>query len=586
MKFSSLKTAFSFVLRYPKIILFTFFFLSAFLPKLLVPGFATADDPYYHVTQAHMYSSEQTLTYPEFSDFIRYEADLWWLYHITMSWFTSSDPDVDTQSLILSSKFYHSLCAAFFFVIFFAVTRRYLEVVRDSKFYSSLRIGELPSVNPTSLSLFAVVTLFLFANDFTIRILVFERPHILIIAFTLIAFLAIIDRKPLVIFLCGVLAALTYSFSVFVLLPALGLLLAWLCLERNQATFKTAIMPLFLGILGLGVGAWLHPDSYGYFHNGFLMISFAIFQTLFGWALADLRTLTMPAEMLFLYDPPTLFLMFVLFVLMFVYVFAIKRKSSIELSYDERHGKLLLFTPFGIGIIFILIQIFIPRAIEYSVPFSFMAIAGIVGYVVYPYLKTQHQTLSHKAGEIADYYRKLIAGLLEIGQDERFQKLVATCVALAVLLGPIFFATNILVDYKHDPNYYQAAATYLKTEPGALVLTASFDLYPQLIFHNHTTKYTSGFDPRFMFTYNQELALTIDKLWAIKPECLGYYYCPKEALPLDYFEYLKSFGVTHVLINEKNTPPYVVERITQNSNFSLTFTDEQKPYIKIYKLQQ
>ncbi len=559
-------------------------FVSTLVPKLFLDGLSTSDDPYYHAAHAAAYYFGEPLILPQFSPLATHPTDPWYLYHWGMVPFIAMFASQGAPGVLLASKIYHAVLATGMFALFFVIVRSTATALIP--LYEELLARTVPRAvppdafaRPQSVAIGSVVFLFLYdlgsVSDFIHRTLTLDRPHVVMIGLVLVAFWALVHRRVWTMLAVSGVAALTYSISVLILLPVCAALAWWLLGMRTSAIGIPTLYLSSASIAGIALGIAIHPQSMNYISSGILMHVYAVYHSFTWWVSDATGRVSPPSEMFLLQSPPTLLQLCAcgcgVFVMYLLYRY--RRRSE--------HPWLLLIvmTASGIGLFFTFVQIFIPRATEYSIPFLALTTACTLGFTVVPVLRVTHRTLLKRGGEIGDLYRNAAAAMLSVSADTRLRVTVGSMALILTLTVPLLMHGSILAKkVPHDYTRYAEVTEYLSAQPDHLLLTDRFDLYPQLVFLAPHNKYATGMDSRFIGLYDQTLASDVAAFWN-KDTCTSST-CEIPSIP----ESFRTHHITHVLIDANTVGKPYADAIAISPEFQLVLTDSRNPEVLLYEI--
>jgi hypothetical protein len=554
-------------------------FIGTLVPKLFTTGFLNGDDPYYHTAHSLAYATGASLAFPAFSPLAIHPADPWFLYHVGMVPFVWLGQSFGDGGIFIAAEVYHAVLVTVFFVTFFLVVRslavamlpvsravieKGMKLVIDASLFPS----------PQSVAIVATTLAFLTTQQFVFRTIVIERPHIVMMTLTLAACWAILHGRTWSTVVIAAMAALSYSISVLILLPIAAMAVLWLLYDRSRPLGIAFGRALVATIAGLIIGIMLHPEPYGYLVNGILIHLYAVGHALVWWA-DSANTATPPAEMFLLRHPPSIIQIGMAAMIGFAIV---RMFANRTVAYTIPAFVFLVMG--SIGVFFTAVQVVIPRAVEYAVPFTTATFTIMAMYGAWPVIRYSHYTLTNRNGEIGDCYRHVTDRAREIVTDRRIQNLWVLFSVTALVGGPLLLHIAMYRNAETaDYTRYRDVAAHLQMIPHHLVLTERFDMYPQLIFHGPSNRYSTGMDSRFIDLYDEILAHDVRTFWqgdqCVTPSCEA-----DKAVPASFYEH----GITHVLVDEAKADATIAAFITSSEAFTRVYTDSRYPEVQLYEL--
>ncbi len=559
-------------------------FVSILLPKISQPTLSSPLDPYYHHAHSLSYIHGDVFNYPVFSLVNVYQTDLWFLYHLAIA-VSVVVAEFFAINSILANKIFHAALGAGVFLMIYLTARELAR--RVGEWHRTLIPGApyLHVLSAHTIGVLAVIFLFLpplHNMHFMYRILINERPHLIAIMLTLAVVIALLRRSIWWLVFIGILSALFYSFSPIILLPLFVLAgvvaLTW---KKTEMPRHTPFIALFTAVLGLGIGILLHPTSYGYFIAGVGQTTLAILHSLVVWTgWFGSSNVSAPVEMFISYQSKyNVMLLGSVALALFYLIILVHRKATLHYSRDANIFIMVLVT----GLLFTLIQIIIPRTVEYGLPFFACALAVIIGQLVWPIITGYHRTFNRRIGEIGDVYRKLTNEVKELVQDVRLKVALSTIAIIVILGAPVSISMALV--YKSDvfdDTRYAGLASYLATIEDPIVLTEYFHEYPLLIYSDSRLAITSGFDSRFIYFYDPELSNAITTFWGHT------YLCHIGTCDTDLgviTETLTENGITHILVLEEDLrEKTLLSKLQSSEQLTLVYSDEDDPSITLYQI--
>ncbi len=560
-------------------------FVSAVLPKLSYSTLSSEFDPYYHHAHSLTYTSGEPFMYPVFSLVNLYQTDLWFLYHLVLGQFMwlLSLLSVDA---ILANKIFHAFLGALVFMMIFIVAR---SLARALGTWQQTLLPSVPYATPLSaqtIGIFAVAFLMLaplHSTSFLYRVLSNERPHIFIIILTLAIVPILLHRRYWWLAIIGAIAALSYSFSFIILMPIVVLIGVWIVIRR-QSDMKWYVPTIAFGVamIGLGIGVLLHPTSYGYLVAGLGQTSYAVLSSLFSWTgLFGTSNVLPPGEMRFLPSEISFSFGILVSVLLMIGYLGIlfHRRAAVRYS----HEAVVFIAVLVIGLLFTMLQVAIPRAVEYGFPFLSCALAILVGQLLWPIVKGYSTVLREREGEFGDTYRSMSRAVADLSSDARLRKGMVALLIAVVFFAPLANSLVMTVEREiFNDIEYQGATQYLSTAPDHLLLIEYFHDYPTLIYTNPAVRVSVGFDSRFLHLYNPDLGNDITNFWGHTAAC-QLKTCAQP--PGIITERMKTSGITHILVDTKSVAEAALITYLEGSDdVRMVYRDDKYTNIILYEI--
>ena len=526
-------------------------------------------DVYYHAVHSQSYIDSFDITYPVFTYFSLYPADLWYAYHLLTAGayfignlFGTLTAEQATVGLHVFYTFILSAILLWFFKVLFN--------------YANDRTGKLTlGWYLTFLSILVIAF-----PHFTVRVFFYERPHVFMIGFVLLAMIAVLKQRYGWLFFLALLAPLTYSFSLFIFLPLVILFLGYVIETKRIQLNEELKKILFYTVSGFTMGILFHPNSIGYLINGLAFHTFAILQSATPGLPTQMGKLVVPDEMTFMRDVFPIFHSIVAFGLLIS--FDIKRHSFNKTSYSDLHRSAVLTGLLVMSLLLLAASIFVIRAIEYAIP---LAVATFI--VMWPMvgkeLKTAFSSVLTNTKSKTSRYLRVCINLFET-----FLSYLKRPITHFVLFILIVAATTkyLYLPYaeviKNGARNYSAAAEYLSSEAtdGEVIIQTQFATYPSLLRANPSLKIATGMDARMIYFYDPELSYLYAALLKTA-EC--YKECPytrEEALE----KLRERYEINHILVEESFLEEQMFEHFENDERYELVFIDENDDRIKIYKV--
>ncbi len=562
-------------------------FVSALLPKLTYSTLSSELDAYYHHAHSLTYATGETFQYPVFSLVNVHQTDLWFLYHFILGGFIKL-LQFGTIDPIVANKIFHALLATGVFVLIYLTAR---ELARALAPWHKNLFSDLPYSAPLTphvigmLSVAFILLAPLHNTAFLYRIVSNERPHVFAIILTLGVVLALLRGRYWWLLLIGAVSALSYSFSLIILLPILAFFGTQLIFYRyTRVPITTSLLAVLVSTAGIAVGTLLHPSSYGYLIAGLGQTSFAIGHSLFSWTgWFGPGTILAPAEMKFM--PSEISFGFGLMVCILIglaYLSVILYRQS---TYNFTLQSLVFYSSLLIGLSFTLLQVLIPRTVEYGLSFFTCTLAVIIGQLVWPHTVGYHQLFSSRVGELGDVYRKISHMIIDTISDNRLRLGFVLIGSLIIIFAPIANTTALmLLEKKFDDTMYKGITDYLSVIPNHTLLTEHFDVYPMLIYTSPKVAISTGLDSRFLHLYNPVLSDAVTLFWGHTLECRrGESVCTKTTGVLS--KTLTDNRITHILVNEESVDDAsFMTNLIANPDVRLVYRDERYSNLTLYEI--
>jgi len=534
---------------------FSLFFCLFSLIQFSSPNILSPDDAYRHIKEAWLIrnlgveKSVRNFPWLQCSIFKEHPGDPWFGYHLLLYPFTFGD-------LVFGAKLSSVFFASLLFLGFFWILKKF--EVKYTIFWTAL--------------------LFLASDSFNFRLLL-PRAYILSILFSFIGFYLIFQKKHLGIFILSFLYGFVTVESPLIIFIALALTL----LEFLK-TKKLDLRPLGFTVSGILAGLIFRPD----FPNNFYLISNQIFSVLF--LKLKRAPLDFGSELSYTFsgriiDNPLLFLNFALPLFWIVFVFLQKKQAKISplLLSLFFFSIFFAFLSFGVG----------GRFIEYWVPFSTLFSAVCFNNVLLPKISEIIKKIKELKGykivfspEKAGYFYQLIYRMLRrliLKFEEKFIKSLFLGVFLFLFLYLIFFRAMILYTEIEGLEFSEAklikeAAIWLRenTPPHSVVLNASWDLFPILLFYNHQNYYCNGMDPTFMYVKSPQ------NYWLWRNLAFRGLFCNEEKCDEEK-QKVSQENVREIIrfLKEKLNGDYIL--LTARNEKFIDFLNSSKDFEKVFK---
>lgn len=558
------------------IFLFFSFFLLFFVSHQFSVEFLSPADPYYHIKHAYTYWSGEEFLMPLYSTMNYEGADLYWLYHLAISPFTSGFNGENFETLIIGSEFAHSLIAVIFILVFFYIVK---DVLRR---YTKLLDGK----SIIYYSAIASIVLFFGNVGFSFRLFL-TRPHILAILFVLSSIYLLVREKYLMVFIASVVLTLFYSISFILLIPAFLYILCKIIYLKRGALRARLFLPIISVSSGLLAGILIHPQSFNYFYNGYFLHIKMIVDRLFSPILhgAELYSPTISGGDLFWLIPVEAALVYVVSQA----VLLLKNKNKHNITFPEFYFGILTF-------FFFIMFIFAVRALEYLVPVAILTILLLYINHLKPSFNRVYKIIKEESLQKLDTFREMIYGLfIDIFKHKSPFRKVMWIIIIAYFIASYGKLLFVMAEKPGFALIYRGASEYmeLNSEQGDLVFHQHFGNFPLLTFNNDTNRFMMGMGPTFTYAYDPPTYWRINHIANGEEPC-GTYKCSGDDIE-DVHEVLKNilrakfvFIDSEIYSGQENfkigDPHPLVIMLEKDPRFRKVYVDEEYPNIIIFKI--
>jgi hypothetical protein len=438
-----------------KIVGVFFFYSGIFLFFIYLKKVFFCVDPYYHAKHSLLISQTGNLSLVEpwlnfhFLNFA--PNDPWWAHHlITALVMKFLDPMI---SLKLVSAL---LVGAVFAVFYFVLTR--LQIKKPF-----------------------IWTFLYFSSSFLfLTRLILERPHLFAIAFMPLIFYLGFKKRYYSLFVLSVLYALFYNLIFY---PVFVVFLA--CTVDFIFSKKLDLKPFISTGSGILAGVLIHPDTLNYMYVATIHSFGVIFYKFSGVELG------IGGEV-----KPLLFkdLLKDNFLALGAYLVSI----AIFLNNREYFSKStvnFLWQTLAISAFWFVITLFVPRGVEYWMPFAWMFIA-----------------LSLSGYRNSSDYAIMNAVLSKIINLKILSFFIYGILAVIIVLNFAGIYRNLLIMNRNNPDIsFKEANEWLMANSGKneTVFFTNWSFWPRMFFYNDHNRYVHGMDPTFLYEYDKDLA----RLW-------------------------------------------------------------------------
>ncbi|MFH1286802.1 MAG: hypothetical protein ABII02_03560 [Candidatus Magasanikbacteria bacterium] len=349
---------------------------------------------------------------------------------------------------------------------------------------------------------------FLSSTIFSFRILL-GRPFVISIALMIAGFYLLSKKRYVWAFFFSVLYILMYNFIAPFLL--LSLLFSISIYYEKKIVDLRPIISVFGGVL---LGLILHPQTIGYTHV-ILVHTFEIFYL-------KLAGITLPSgSELATMSFSTIMLGNIITVTLFLFFSSLALYLHSEKKLDGDSFVLLTFCSLSL-----VATVLVPRMVEYWVPMTFLL-------SVYVFVQASKY----------DVFKV-------INNQSKRRKNIPTLLILAILTffcskNLVIFYNNIAVgDLEKKKEFYEATDELSSiVSKGKTVFLTNWSSFAPLFFENSDIQYIAGFDPVFMYNYDQHL------YWTWYNLILRGLYCPQREACMDLSTMHQINAVQHAVHN-------------------------------------
>lgn len=510
-------------------LVFLVFFVLFLIIHLLINGFTSLDDPYYHAKHALLIaqSGQLNLVEPwlEFHFFNYAPTDPWWGFHLGLALF------IHLFGLFLGVKIFASLLGALVFLVFYLI------------------------LNNLSIKYPLVWTWLLFSASsvFTYRLFL-ERPHLLSMIVLPLALLLLIKGRNFGLFALSLFYALCYDLAPMIILAAL----IYSAVEA-QANRRINLRPLIASAGGILIGIIIHPESLNYLYIIFMQLWQTFFLKFTG---IDLGIGSESQLMDFSGFVSSNFLVLLFYVAAVVLFLALRKYNQNKVSGNF----LFLYSGF-----WFLVTLAVPRGVEYWLPSVVLFIALVFNNF-------------WSTAEFNQIWHWLAKKL-------NFKVFIFFLLSLAVLIifNNLSNAFSLIYQTKSlDYQSFEQANFWLKshTKEDSIIFYNNWGMWPLMFFHNNHNRYIHGIDPTFLYEYDHKL------FWLWKNISYYGLYCDRQeicldASPRDNARLIKmaikeKFQADYILLPNNQDQPLAKFLISDKKNFLKVFNNEK---VLIYKLK-
>jgi len=517
--------------KYAPVFVFILFFSVSFTILFSSPNLLSSNDPFHLIHQAHAIWNNTHANLPILSTLQTMHPNSWYAFQLYLAPFVGMLENAGKIGLIHGAKVGHALLLSTFFTAFYFIFKHVLVSAADRAKDWDLK----------SLGIFFTVVLFGISPLFSFRLFML-RPHIFAIPLAVFAVWLLLEERWVSLFFTAAIFTFIYSASFLLLIPLVLYTTTKLFYIYKSNEKGTAFTPLFAGISGLGFGILLHPNPLAYLYNAYFVHVSSI-GARFLWDFPVGAELFSPA-----FSNAEWVWLFPLVFAGGLYIIKTIDTKEIPERLHFKKGFLLVLSVF-----YLLLSVFVGRAIEYALPFGLIFLAVVFVDDVYPLWK--------RFINIPSTLQQDYPGIARTIQDFRkdFTKADTTFLqnSLVTVVGVIFATSAVAIgvqQYKSDSPYtYQLAAEYIKNHSsnGDIVFHPNWSDYSQLVFFNKKSDYIMGMDP--MFTYWHDT----DRYWLWYHLSYSQYVCNKptctEKNAQNPYSVIKdSFNAKFVFITEEN----------------------------------
>ena len=566
----------NFLRSIPKAPVFLTLLFTAFIAAIKYPFdfFWSAYDANYHAVHSQSYFENFEITYPAFTYLSQYPADLWYLYHLLIGalYFGGNNFFALTADQALMTA--HIIFAAFLCgVIFWFLNTLF-------KFMHS----EIKTLAPAWYGILLLAFSLGFPM-FTFRMFFVERPHVLMVALTLIAFISVIRKQYFWLFTVSILAPLSYSFSLFIFLPLVTVIIGWLITVKKLKSCTEIDKTIFSTIAGFSIGVVLHPNSVGYLINGLGFHSFAIAQSMLWMWPTQVSKLIIPEEMQLLQiELPIFYSLLGAGLLLALDIYRRRVKEGKDVKEGETYRAAVFTGMIVMSLLLLFASLFVSRAMEYALPLALVTFLTTI-----PFIGSEIKTLSEnvvnnansKIGKFFRWARNLGTFLLV----KLWFRMILVLVFVFVVSGSIRYGyLPVAEEVRSSSVDYSQAALYLQenTTKDEVVLQANFFTYPQLLKTSPELNYSIGMDARMIYFYDPKLSYLYNSVFR-SGEC--YKECPYT--PEEGLRELRSrYEINYVVFDTEFMEEQMYEFFEDTNRFELVFSNSSDDRIRIYKILQ
>lgn len=431
------------------------------------------DDPYYHAKHSDLIaqSGKMYLVQPwaPFHFLSTAPVDPYFLHHAVTALVIRI-----VENPILASKIIAAIQASLVFTVFFLILKS--ERIQKPLLWTGL--------------------FFISSAAFFARMLL-ERPFVISIVFLLLIYWGIRKKQFLFLIITSALYILFYNLALLALvLTAVFFAIEWI-VEKKQD-----LKPLLSVLIGLTIGLLLHPDTLNYI-NIILTHAFQMF-------MIKLAGVSLPSGTEIQPQKISTFILANVLVLS-AYIFGTGFFAAFWKDWFRKDGHLAVLFVWCSG--WFLLASFLPRAVEYWVPYTWLFLAHLF-----------------RAGREASIFSLLKKNMERLLSVSILLPSIAICI-LIMGLGNIALIVRLIDRNNRSNNIapYQKVGAFLQkyTPAGSTLFFPIWSMFPALFYFNTHNTYVAAFDPVFFYQYNPELYwmwYSISYQGTIckeKPPCIG-----------------------------------------------------------------
>lgn len=499
-------------------------FLAVFLMfHLNIDNFFSYDDPYYHAKHAWLMveTGDLALVKPWIAyHFFSYApVDPWWGYHLLSAGL------MVLAGPIWGAKFFAGILAALGMAVFYAVIR------------------DMGVKRPGAWTFFYLGASAVFAS----RLLV-ERPLLLAIAF-LPAFIWLIGRRKYLLLF----AALTLYTLCYNLAPMIAAMAFFYVLVRFSYEKRVDVRLLLSSAGGLLAGILLHPQSLHYVY-----IMFVHFWQIFALKIGgidlglgtEIQTIDLRTTLAFNAIP--------------IVVYMVTAAVYAGSGFWRHKDKLFLNWLFSMNLVWFIIALVVPRAVEYWLPISWTLAA----------------VFWHDFSQTDDY--RQLMDKLKSEFKFRYLKILVMIIAL-LFAGNNFFQIIILIQERNqdgrDQSFRIVNEWLIRHSPrDAVVFYDVWSDWPMMFYYNDHNRYVTGVDPTFLYEYSP------DFYWVWRHISAEGNFC--EQMSCSSFFPRRNAALVHSALKQKFQASYIVAENNKRSPFRSILDNDRKGYKLILRAPQ
>ncbi|HAZ28481.1 MAG TPA: hypothetical protein DCY48_01755 [Candidatus Magasanikbacteria bacterium] len=414
-------------------------------------GFIGGDDAYYHATHSALIAQYDQPSYVGAwapYHFLTYApVNPYFLHHYLSSFV------IDIFGKTNGMKIVGIIQAALIFPLFFLVIKK-----------KSSSIG-LPLM---------LTVLFFFASPVLLARLLLLRPFVLSMSLAILSYVLMEKKRWGLLFFLSAAYILIYNLAPL----TIGIALLFV-LEDWLKKRPVSLAPLIATMGGMTLGLLLHPQTLNYINLIYTHFVQIFFLKLSGVVLPSGREIQPQRISAF-------FFLNIIQICASILTTALYLAFRKNLKTKEHHTALFILV---IG--WFVVSFFIPRAVEYWVPFVWLLIALLLNDAsIHREIREMKRVLSLKL------FLPIVEGALAIG-------LVFLGTANMFLIKDVIDQHN----QSEDTASYAEAAAYLQshTPEGSILFYPIWSMFPKLFFFNTHNRYVTAFDPVFLYKYQPDL---------------------------------------------------------------------------------